>query len=202
MSITKTGVWTSPNFSDFTVEPDGSVWLHIFHHNNPAEGLFTSSDTFATGVYKDVNRWYDIEQFCNAVSTWEFLLKQADTATSDEIKYRWIQQHNPNTATRDNVQSNSSTITRITTAGYSTSTLGGGIYKKEGWARMCIPNGTSSDWFGAIGSWTDYPGGTPGYPNTTCTTGYMDLYLRIDNTSLMHAMIKENKTLANQFIEL
>ena len=202
MSIQKNGIWTSPHFSSFTVEPDGSVWLHIFHHNNPAGGLFTSSDTFATGVYIDVDRWYDIEQFCNAVSTWELMTKQRNTTTSDEVKYRWIQTVNPNTAAWADVSPSASGITRITTTGYSTSTVSGGIYKLNSNTKFVMANSSNGNWFGATGCWTAYQGGIPGYLNTVCTTGYMDLYLRIDNTNLMHAMVKDNKTIAPQFYEI
>lgn len=210
MSITKNGLWTSSTFTNFLAEPDETVWMHIFHHNNPSVNLFTSSDTFTTGVYKSDDLWYDVERICGAIDKWEFILKQKDTATSAEVKYRWVQGHNPNTATWDNVKPSSTTITRITTTGYSTSTVGGGIYRANSSTRMVIANSSNGNWFGAVGCWTAYNGGIPGFPNTTCTTGCMDLYIRIDNTILTEtnknivdiASIGKGGTMAPQFIEI
>ena len=161
-------------------EPDGSLWTRIFHHNNPNGSLFTSTDTFSTGVYKDVNRWYDVEGISNSISKYEFMVKQKTTSSASEIKYRWIQTKSPLNSTWIDVQP--SAVTRITTSGYTDGTYGG-IYKNTGSSgtRMIIANGNSGNWYGATGCWTAYNSGIPGYPNTVITTGYMDLYVRIDN---------------------
>lgn len=69
-------------------EPDGSAWIHIYHHNDPGAGSFASTDTFSTGVYKDANRWFDGTQVCNALPQWECLIKYAYTAGGTEYKER------------------------------------------------------------------------------------------------------------------
>lgn len=56
-------------------EDDGSMWVRLFHHNNPASAQFSSSDTFTTGVWKDKNRWFNMG-FCNNVNKWELMVKQ------------------------------------------------------------------------------------------------------------------------------
>ena len=66
LSIKKSGIIETELFTEFIanafdtttyVEPDGTMWIRIFHHNAPGSaGLFASSDTFTTQVYKDANR--------------------------------------------------------------------------------------------------------------------------------------------------
>lgn len=164
-------------------EPDGSKWLRIFHHNNPSVNLFASSDNFAAGVYKNENMWYYIENVCSSMNHYEFMVKQKNTDTSDEQKFRWVQNVHPVGATHDQVQPNN--VTRITTEGYTDSGMGG-LYVWSNTntgtnnARMSISNGTAGNWYGALGCWTAYQGGLPGYPNQNCTTGYIDLYIRFE----------------------
>ena len=160
-------------------ESDGSQWLRIAHHNNPGAGVFASTDTFSTRVYKDSNRWYEIEPICDLMSSYEFMVKQKTTSDATETKYRWCQSVSPISATYAQVAP--STVTRITTSGYTDGTFGG-LYITNNNARMCIANVNNGNWYGAFGSWTAYQNGIPGYPNTVVTTGYMDLYIRIDNT--------------------
>jgi hypothetical protein len=53
-----------PYDSETYVEPDGSKWIRIFHHNRPVDGLFQSTDPFITSVYVDEDRWFYIS-LCN-----------------------------------------------------------------------------------------------------------------------------------------
>lgn len=188
-SIYKNGVVNTGELTEFIantfdtdtyVEPDNSVWIRIFHHNNPASTRFASTDTFTTQVYKDANRWFNVS-LCNYLSgSWELMIKQKLTSSSTEEKYRWIQTSDPmNGSFNDTKAAN---VTKITTAGYSNNANAGGIYKMNSNTYLVINNSVSGNWFGAVGSWNAHEGGIPGYPNTVITTGYMDLYLRIDNT--------------------
>ena len=183
------------------VEPDGSKWVHIAHHNNPNGGLFASSSlTWSKGVYESADRWYDAEQTVGQSTEYEFMVKQATTNTASQVKYRWIQTVSMLTATYNDVAP--SAVTRITTSGYTDGGFGG-VYIKNGNARLCIANSTSSNWFGAVGSWTAHQSGIPGYPNTTITTGYIDLYLRIDNfPSLCAKIIKNQGFYGDNLIEM
>ena len=173
--------FANPNDHTTYIEPDGSRWLRIFHHNNPISTLFASTDDFANGFYKDTNRWYRIENVCGMVSQWEFMVKQKPTSDGTESKYRWIQTKNPIVATHNDVSP--SAVTRITTSGYTDGTYGGLYKSATGRTRLTIANGVADNWWGALGSWTDYSGGIPGYPQIKVTTGYIDLYIRIDNLS-------------------
>lgn len=163
-------------------ESDGSKWIRIFHHNNPANALFSSSDTFTTGVYKDADRWFDMAK-CNEVNKWEFILKQKTTSDATESKYRFIQYVNPMTATYDDVTNDK--IKRISDSRRSRD---GGIYHVNAFNTYFITNnGTRNNWHGAIGSWTQYSNRCPGWNNQVVTTGFMDLYLRIDNVCPMYS---------------
>ena len=159
-------------------ESDGSLWVRMFHHNNPGNGLFAQADTFTTGVYKDADRWFDIYGVVSQLNSYEFMVKQKITSDATEVKYRWIQYTNPLTATWDDVAPDK--VTRITTSGYTDGGYGG-LWKMNTKAHMAIANTVSGNWYGAAGSWTAYQSGIPGYPNTTVTTGYIDLYARVDD---------------------
>lgn len=158
-------------------EPDGSKWIHVTHHNNPANGVFGSTGTWKSGYYIDTNRWYDLEQAIQIMPIYEFMLKQKTTSDATETKWRWTQTIDPMTATWTTVQPG--TVTFNTSSGYSSSSYGGLYYRNDNNQRMCIANASNGNWYGGIGVWAAYQGGIPGYPNTTVTSGYVDLYLRI-----------------------
>ena len=178
------------------VEPDGSTWAHICHHNNPANGVFSSNGSWATGYYIDADRWYDVEQILSNLIEYEFMVKQKTTSSAAETKYRWIQSINPVNATWTDVKPG--TITYITTSGYTNGNMGGMYYRNDSYQRMCIANGSSGNWFGGIGVWAAYQGGIPGYPNTTVTSGYVDLYARV---YVPTKLIKDKGFSSIQFIE-
>ncbi len=203
--ITKTGILKCSTFSEFNgmsflkydpnlyIEPDGSCWIRVFHHNNPGAGSFSSSNDFAHSVYIDENRWFNVE-LANYLDKWEIMIKGKFTATSDEWKLRWIQQYNPMTATYANVAV--ANITKITTSGYSSSPAAwGGLYFKNGSTYLCANNGTSGNWWGAVGSYSVYQNGIPGWgpTGTVTTTGFNDVYLRIDNVTFTSPIAKNTK---------
>ena len=185
------------------MEPDGSAWVRIFHHSNPASKLFASGNTFANSVYIDADRWFNF-QVCNDVSTWEFMIKQkAESTTATESKYRWIQTKNPMTAVFADVASAS--ITKVTTSGYS-SFSHGGLYKIQSNTYLCTNNGTNGNWWGAVGAWTNHQSGIPAWAGVIVKTGYEDVYLRIDNltdATPVNAQFKKSGIMtASQFIEM
>ena len=215
--ITKTGQTQGSLFSEFGgmsylkydnniyIEPDGSCWARVFHHNNPGGGSFSSSNDFAHSVYIDENRWFNVE-LANYLDKWEIMIKGKFTATSNEWKLRWIQQYNPMTATYANVAV--ANITKITTSGYSSSpSTWGGLYKKNSSTYLCANNGNSGNWWGAVGSFSVYQNGIPGWgpTGTVTTTGFNDVYLRIDNVTFSDPTAKTTKNniwTGSQFIEI
>lgn len=214
MSIYKNGIWTGSRITNYWLnyvttpniiqEPDGSVWLQIFHHNNPADYKFSSEDTFTEGVYKDTNRWFNLNM-CDQFTKWELLLKQKITNTDNEVKYRWSQTINPMLATFNDTIAENTTF--VTTSGYTTPRESyGGMYKGSSNSWLVCNNGNSGNWYGAIGCWTAYQGGIPGYDQATVSSGFIDVYIRIDNDSLIcnsGAKIRDNQELVfNDFIEI
>ena len=180
-------------------ESDGSTWIHIFHHNNPAASKFNETTLdWTTGKYLDTDRWYDVDQAIYDTSEqYEFMVKQKTTDTATEVKYRWSQTVNPLTATWDDVKPG--TVTFNTSSGYTSSSYGGLYLFKTSNLHMCIANGSNGNWYGGIGAATAYNGGIPGYPNTTVTNGYIDLYIRVYNGT---KIIKNIGISSSEFIEL
>ena len=162
------------------IESDGTYWARIVHHNNPTGGVFTSSSlSWSNGVYIDANRWFDVYGTVQQLHRFEFMIKQKTTSDASETKYRWIQKKSPLTATWYDV--NKTEVTRITTSGYTNGGFGGLYIINNSQTYMCIANDVINNWFGAIGCWTIWNDGIPGYPESVITSGYMDLYVRIDD---------------------
>lgn len=160
-------------------EPDGSKWIRVCHHNNPSSYLFSSGNDFANSVYVDSNRWFNME-VCNYLNSWEIMIKQTLTSGGTEYKYRWTQPKNPMTAVYGDVDK--ADVTYNTSSGY-TSTTYGGMYKNGGKAYLTANSGTNGNWWGATGCWSDYDG-IPAWNGQIVSTGYYDVYVRIDNTTI------------------
>ena len=192
ISFAKTGVISCNGISslpgkydqEVLIEPDGSCWAHIGHHADPTTYKFASSDPFATGVWKDDRRFLDAS-YCDLVDKWEFIVEQKQLANSAVQRFRWAQPVNPNTGTFENTVA--ANITRYgSDAGYTDSGYGG-MYKINSNTYYCCNNGTKGNWMGAIGCWTAFNGGIPGYGGSIKDGGYTDLYIRIDNVTFSTA---------------
>ena len=144
--------------------------------------------------------WFNFN-VCNQLSgQWEILLIQAPLETDIPTKYRWIQTANPLTATYAQVAA--ANVTKITTEGYSDYLYGGLYPKKDTNTYLCTNNGTASNWWGAIGKYTVYQGGSPCWNRNIVTTGYIDIFVRIDSI-LRNAKIYKagNHTTIENFYE-
>lgn len=207
--IKTTGVLTTNNFreecgimitqydSTIYTEPDGSQWVHIFHHENPTNAKFSDSTSdWSEGKYIDSTRWYDIEKILNNSLQYEFLYKQKTTAEASEVKYRWIQPINPLIATWEDVKPG--TCTYNTSSGYTNSSYGGMYLFKNSNLHMCIANSSKGNWYGGLGACNAYNGGIPGFPNTVVTTGTIDLYIRIFPET---AIVNNSNITSTEFIE-
>jgi hypothetical protein len=109
-----------------------------------------------------------------------------------------VQTKNPFNAVWNDVKPES--VTRITTAGY-TNGGNGGLWKMNSSTYFVVANSSSGNWFGATGSWTAYNGGIPGYPNTTVTTGCIDIFVRVDNIGKNTKFYKNNIQIVNSIYE-
>ena len=188
------------------IEPDGTKWAHIFHHNNPTDNKFASTDTFTSFVYTDESRWFNFAP-CDLLPTYEFFAAVKKTSDDTITKYRWIQTMSPMTATFDSTKS--ANVTKITTTGY-TSCPFGGLYHVASNTWLAMNNGTNNNWYGAVGCWNAWNGGITGWASTASSnaikSGSVDIYVRIDNIdfsriNLNTKSIKTNKWQANSFIE-
>lgn len=212
ISIQKTGIIPAELHSEFIanafdtttyVEPDGSCWIRIAHHNHPDTSRFDANDPFDSQVYKSQDVWFNVA-LCNLLSnSWELMIKQKTTDTATEAKYRWIQTINPMT-TNAFEQTKAANVTKITTSGYSNPTSYGGCYiLNTSSTYLCCNNSTNGNWFGAFGCKVLYQGGLPGYAGVIVSSGYMDLYLRMNSKSnLNQASIGPNFMKTHEFIEV
>ncbi len=199
LKIYKTGLVNIDNYIELgdriKVLDDGSVWLQILHHNNPASNLFTNSNCWC---YNDGNNLYSTlfllkdGTWCNNDGEYEFLASEKLESTSAEAQYRWKQTSNP---------ALSSTCT-----GYAV--ISGnpprdcGLMNKGTYAAM--HNGAS--WWCACGSWSNYNGGIPGFGGTV-KSGYLDLYVRkfgpiIKGATEKQCSFYEKTILTNKILEI
>lgn len=206
--IVKSDIFAStficPYDTNIYVEQDGSSWIKIFHHNNPKRLIFPlySQDDhnyFSSPVHIDNDKWFYVN-ICNQImnNTYEFMVKQKAASTDTEEKYRWVQTKNPMTCAYSDVDVADVTIN--TSSGYTALTNYGGIYYKNSSTYLCVNNANSGNWMGAIGSWTAWNNGIPGW-GKAITSGYLDLYLRIDNQSAPFCSVFDTHIQASDLIE-
>ena len=208
MAISKQGIVSTSTASEFLVnkfdtntyvESDGSVWIRISHHNNPqTNGRFASTNDFTKPLYLDANRWFNCQLLSFLSGQWELMVKQKATSSSTETKYRWIQTKNPYSAVYADVTA--ANVTKVSVPSDAVAAIGG-MYKINSSTYFCITNGSNGNWFGAVGAWGVYGNGIPGYPNTAVTTGYLDLYMRIDNVIRDKLMLDGKHIRSHEFIE-
>ena len=207
VNITKQGIVYSGSFTEafhsiydtnLYIEPDNSVWIRICHHNNPASVRFAQSNDFTKSFYTDVDRWWAMP-VVNLITNgkYEFMIKSMYTTGSTEYKFRWIQTVNPYNAVFADVSS--ANVTKITTSGYSSYSWGG-LYKFNSSTYFCTNNGTNGNWWGAVGAWNSHQGGIPGWISVI-TTGYQDVYLRVDNQSASLCSFFDTHIQSPEFIE-
>ena len=169
--VMKTGVVKTPMFIEsnerLKVLDDGSVWLQILHHNNPAQHIFAQTNCW---FYNDNENLFSMlqilkdEPWITSLTEFEFLACEKLTSSSTEAKYRWKQTSNP---------ALSSTL-----SGYEliSGSPGRDIGLMNKGTYGCFHNG--STWWCCCGSYSAHSGGIPGFGGTV-TSGYLDLYIKI-----------------------
>lgn len=167
-SIYKEGVVDFTNFIEYNINKlmryDGELWVQILHHNNKSgTKYFTSSNAAHNDNEDTYSRLGLIEQLRNADGKFEFLALQPDDEPNKI--YRWIQENNPNTSTS-------------VTGFKNISNMSGGLVKCSGNTLWAVSNSTSN-WWQAVGCWTKYNGGIPGFGQKVIT-GSLDIYVKLD----------------------
>ena len=196
--ILKTGITNINNLLEFNdrlkVLNDGSVFLQIMHHNNPASNLFTTNNCW---FYNDKNNLFSnliMLKNCTWIknlTTFEFLACEKLESSSTENQIRWSQTSNPaltSTATGYTLISGS--------PGRTVSLMNKGT-------NGAMHNGAT--WWCCCGSYTAYQGGIPGFCGVV-KSGYIDLYIRIPDEMMkgnFENFVKfyRNSILSTQLIE-
>lgn len=179
-TVTKTGQMKNNLFEEYITESDGSVWELVFVHNRPADYKFDSTDPFTTGFSKNMNLMFNF-QVCNDLTSWEFLVIQADLYAATPQKRRWVQTKNPLTAAFADVAA--ANITLNTSSGYTSDSWGGLYPINNSNTFLCANNGTNGNWWGATGSKVFYQGGIPAWFGKIVKDGYVLIYVRVDSQS-------------------
>jgi hypothetical protein len=151
----------------YTLETDNSIWARILHHNNHSGTvLFTSSNVMNIQTDDLYSRLNLLENFRNSDNLFEFMAIQPDI--SEDTVYRWSQSNNP---------TNTTSVTD-----YTNITNGqGGLVKCSG-NTLCAVSTSTGNWWCAVGSYSKFSNGIPGFGSKTVTT-ILDFYVRIDNLS-------------------
>lgn len=174
-------------FKDMEVKTlsDGSCWARILHHNNKGGTVLFTEDNAINYQSTDLySRLYALEAYRNIDGKFEFMAIQPDL-DANKI-YRWKQSSNP--------------IIDSTIAGYENITNGqGGLVKCSG-ATYCAVSSTTNNWWCAVGCYSVYQGGIPGF-GSNVVTGTLDLYVRIPSLDKA-GIYKKNYILANQIYEV
>lgn len=203
LNISKTGILLESQLNEYHVEPDGSIWEHVFHHEHLETNSFLASEksNFPKGIYKSPQMWFNFN-VCNQLSgDWEILWIQNALITDPSKKFRWVQHANPLTATFDDVAA--ANITRNTSAGYTDFSYGG-LYKFDNDSKtyLCANNGTNGNWWGACGKYGVYQGGTLAWAGEIVKTGQIDIFVRVDSIVRNAKIYKAgNITVENNFYE-
>ena len=203
--ITKSGNFFAFNFTEsraleqnIKILSDGSMWLRVLHHENPASNLFTAGNcwrydngsTLYSALYllKD-NHWkYDHGGY-------ELLACEKLTSSSSEVQYRWIQTSNPATSS---VIRGFQAISGPNSDGHFIGLLSNG-------QKGAIHNGDA--WWCCCGSYTQRSQGLPGFGGNV-TTGSLDLYIRVGPKTMKGAQtnspfsIYEDGVLSKNIIEI
>lgn len=195
MSISKNGIISTGGFSDHSptqdmevkVLDDGSVWARILHHNNQSGTvLFTSSNVMNIQTTDLYSRLYLLEDFRDVDNLFEFMVIQPEF--SESTIYRWKQSNNP---------TNTTTVT-----GYvNVSNAPSGLVKCSG-NTLCAHSTSTSNWWCAVGCYTKFSNGIPGFGGKTVTQS-LDFYVRTDTLPQQQQVkIFQNYITAKDFIEL
>ncbi len=170
---------------EFKTLSDGSLWARILHHNNKGGTVLFTKDNAINYQSTDLySRLYALEGYRNIDGKFEFMVIQPDL-DANKI-YRWKQSSNP--------------VTDSTIAGYENITNGQGGLVKCSNSTYCAVSPTNSNWWCAVGCYTAYQGGIPGF-GTNVVTGTLDLYVRIPTINKA-SVYKKQYIASNQIIEV
>ena len=154
--------------SPYLMVNNGSVFLKILDHNNPASNIFTANNCWLNNsgnLYSclDILRTSDIFK---GAEEFEFYSTEKLTSSSTETSVRWIQTSNPATT---------SSATGFSLVSGTASYLTAGLANAG--TKGCFDI-SGSTWWCCCGAYNQYKGGVPGF-NGVVTTGYLRLWVKL-----------------------
>ena len=154
---------------------DGSTWAKVLEHNDPENNIFPNKELAAN--YTAPNLYSKLfllttGNFLTSANNYEFLFQQKTTSTASETQYRWTQTKAPLNTTQSDTNSTIG-FTNISGASY-------GLTIKSGNTLLGYSIG-NTNWWSAAGAYIAYQGGIPGVNSNVITTGYLKLWVRVDN---------------------
>lgn len=173
---------------------DGSLWVQVLHHNNPASNMFTSANCWnyddESNLYSALHLMKNPDWKVNGV--YELLAEEKLTSSGTVSQYRWTQTSNPAT---------SSSVTGFTAITGS----GGNFTGLQLDTRHGCMSHAGSTWWCCCGAFTQYNGGIPGFGGTV-TSGCLDLYIRVRSGEVSGAesgtaAIYKEAITATEFVE-
>jgi hypothetical protein len=198
--IMKTGDAVANNFLEIgnriKTLSDGSIWLHVLHHENPASNMFTENNcwNYDNGSTLYSALWLLQNDVWKYDGKYELLACEKLTSSSSEVQYRWTQTSNPaTTSTATGFQLLSGTANKLTDGLANEGTHG------------CFDI-AGSNWWCCCGAYSQYQSGVPGFGGTV-TSGSIDLYIRITQDIFKNPesdlfSIYENGYVQNELIEI
>ena len=157
------------------IEESGATWLKVLHHNNPAANLFTTANcknNEAADLFSKLYLFDDATLLKRHNGTFEFVAKEKTLSTEPEHTFRWTQKSNPTAATVTGYTLVSQTMNPNRSFGLVHQT-----------SRTHFDN--KATWWCACGAYSAYNGGIPGFRDVV-KSGYIDLYVRIDDTDFLN----------------
>jgi hypothetical protein len=154
--------------SPYLMVNNGSVFLKILDHNNPASNLFTANNCWLNNsgnLYSclDILRTGDIFK---GAEEFEFYSTEKLKSSSTETSVRWTQPSNPATT---------SSVTEFSLVSGTASYLTAGLANAG--TNGCFDI-SGSTWWCCCGAYNRYNGGIPGF-NGVITTGYLRLWVKL-----------------------
>ena len=170
----------------------GCTWLKVLHHNTPSSKLFTSSNGKRNDdkdLYSRLGLFDSNTNFRMPNNNYEFLVREKLESTHTESAATWIQTSSPTASTIAGFQ--------LLTSSPGNPPRTFGLCHQSANAVFDI---STQDWWCACGCNTAYQGGIPGFWGVI-KSGYLDLYIRVDDTKYLGIADVPNDYTVLQYIE-
>lgn len=154
----------------------GYTWLKVLHHNSPATNLFTSANgkrNDDSNLYSRLGLFDNNTNFRMPNNRYQFMVREKLESTSVENQGIWTQTTNPTASTAAGFQLVSSNVT-----------LPRSFALTHQDSRAVFDDSGSTTWWCSCACNTAYNGGIPGFYGIV-KTGYVDLYVRVDDTKYL-----------------